>query len=61
MAEYTVTSAPQEERKDRESLATLPLSDYLSIRSRNEGEVLRMAEQTPTAASQTESLASQIY
>jgi hypothetical protein len=61
MAEYTATAAPQEERKDRKSRATLPLSDYPSFWSRNEGEVLRMAEQTPTAAPQTESLTSQIY
>jgi hypothetical protein len=38
------------------TLATLPLSVYLSVWSRNEGEVLRMAEQTATAAPQTDEL-----
>jgi hypothetical protein len=61
MAEQTATAAPQEERRDRKSLPTLPLSGYLRVWSRNEGEVLRMAEQTATAAHQTESLTSQIY
>jgi hypothetical protein len=54
IAEQTPTAAPQEERKDRKSHASFPLSDYLSVWSRNEGEVLRMAEQTATAAPQEE-------
>jgi hypothetical protein len=54
MAEQAATAAPQEERKDSKSLATLPLWDYLSVWSRNEGEVLRIAEQGATAAPQEE-------
>jgi hypothetical protein len=47
MSEQGATAAPQ-------SLPTNPLSDYMSVWSRNEREVLRMAEQTPTAAPQEE-------
>jgi hypothetical protein len=45
---------PRKRERIEKSLATLPLSDYLSVWSRNEREVLRMTEETVTAAPQEE-------